>query len=1476
MVVALPLLAALLGGAHPAQAQNIFGAPTVDRDDAIFLTAPRPLVRLLSEGEQALREGRFSEAIEALGTLLDETNEDLPPDLRGQDFFLQPHRRGYYNQSIKGRARQLLGELPPPGREVLELQFGVTAKQVLAQAIEKRSVVDLEAVVRQFPHTSAAYEAMILLAEERLQRGHPLAAAVLLTRLWETPTARQRWGADLGLATSQCWVLANDLSRAAAIVEQTREAFPGARWTIAGRRIELSAEVDRATIVDALRRLTEPVLDDRSVDDWLVQGGNARRNAVVDTSMPLPNVRWEKVLHGSLPEQERLMQIAERETQADRVLLTRLEPRVVGKTVLAKTTDGEVMAVDLETGLTQWAFYQYAAPVKLGGITPSAGYGLEADPAETLAERVWSDSAFGRFSADGERLYYITTETAAEAGMPTGLAMHNRLQAISISEEGKILWQVGGPPDEEGEDPLAGIYFLGPPLPYGGQLFVIGESNGETRLVVLRARDGRLAWSQQLVHPLYRQLRFDNSRRSQSLSPTIADGVVICPTGAGAIVAVDLPTRRLLWGLAYDADATATNPLQFPRGAFGGYDTRDHHPLVPTWIDVGAIAADGLVAFSPPESNVFFVVDALTGEMVLPPQRREDGRYLAGIQDGALIVVGDQRAFAVDLSTQTLAWEVAYPERARLAGRGVSLPDGILVPLRGGLLIKIDGKRGRVVDQVVVDRELGNLVVHRGSLLSLAGARLAAFYTRDHLAEEVAQRLAANPQDTWGLNQKAQLALADGRIDEAFALLRQSMAIDAEDIDTRFLLIETLMQGLKKDFDVYRQAAAQYRGLAIDGPQRSEFLQWLAVGNIRAGQHWDAFLHLMELVDHRTMAMPGSIRRRTAEMEIEADYSVDTDRWLATQLAQAYQAASPAQRRAMDAIVDEALGRGQRLMGPLRQQLLQYFNWHPYAQTQIIAMAEGLWPPTAGDAMAAYGDPVGAERLLVPLVAGGNSPIRERAQRLLGRPTFWDQTLLGVRGRTGQRNRGIDDGAATTPTTGDSSAGDAKSLTWPSGRVVQLSIVQDRPSFSPGISVPVVHQRYGRPEFQLRIAGDVLVVINQNGEDVAHIPIDRASADNNDVFTRAWVRGGLLLLETSSEILGINLYHGFQTGQEALLWRQSLVHPAAGPRTPFGMPNPTPVNTSFGVQIYRRESNGRRIEVGPLTPHALMLYTAGTLMGLDPYTGKQLWRRSGFDDRIRVSHRGDELAVVDPSMARVLVLDARDGTKLREFKHAGFWEHWFSAGPWMIDYREQQAAAASGPSIQSTATLRPTLRLWNPFDTNAEPKIIALQRGARAATLEERFLVVLEPTGTLHYWDLVTGVYQAHHTEVDADLNDIALQRFGDRLLVLSRATYDNPPPRVLNMDSISRDFHPVNGWIHAMHIADGRLLWARARRAVLDVFPERASPQFAVHVGISDREFYIQCSLLDSRSCRSSYRRTGLYVAKGSHSRAEPTVVWR
>ncbi|MCA9181084.1 MAG: hypothetical protein KDA51_06510, partial [Planctomycetales bacterium] len=215
-----------------------------DASEEAFPIAPRPLMRLLREGEIAFKEERWSDGITALSALLSSDDNTLPADLRGQDYFIDHGIAGLLNKSVKGEAIRLLSELPAEGRRTLELQFGVTAQRELSAAIAEADFERLGSVARKYMHTEAGYDAQVLLAQYKLTSGHPLAAAGLLQNLLGYPAARQRYGAALALATARALRAAGNMDAAGTTLRLAARNFPGESLMIAGQQMPLDAATD--------------------------------------------------------------------------------------------------------------------------------------------------------------------------------------------------------------------------------------------------------------------------------------------------------------------------------------------------------------------------------------------------------------------------------------------------------------------------------------------------------------------------------------------------------------------------------------------------------------------------------------------------------------------------------------------------------------------------------------------------------------------------------------------------------------------------------------------------------------------------------------------------------------------------------------------------------------------------------------------------------------------------------------------------------------------------------------------------------------------------------------------------------------------------------------------------------------------------------------------------------------------------------
>ncbi len=224
---------------------------------------------------------------------------------------------------------------------------------------------------------------------------------------------------------------------------------------------------------------------------------------------------------------------------------------------------------------------------------------------------------------------------------------YNRLAARELKTEGKLKWEVGGPGGED-EPKLAEAFFLGPPLPLQGRLYALAEMKGqEIRLVALSAKTGKLDWSQQLCR-VEQNISQEPERRSGGASPSFADGVLVCPTSAGAVVAVDLTSRSLLWGYQYprgqqQVGINRVNAMRMP--VFTGIERR----IGDRWVDSMVTIADGRVLLTPVESDQIFCLNLIDGEVKWKMDRGSN-LYVACVDAGHVILVGRGQLTAYSLT----------------------------------------------------------------------------------------------------------------------------------------------------------------------------------------------------------------------------------------------------------------------------------------------------------------------------------------------------------------------------------------------------------------------------------------------------------------------------------------------------------------------------------------------------------------------------------------------------------------------------------------------------------------------------------------------------------------------------------------------------------------------------------------------------------------------------------------------------------
>ena len=492
-----------------------------------------------------------------------------------------------------------------------------------------------------------------------------------------------------------------------------------------------------------------------------------------------------------------------------------------------------------------------------------------------LRFRIWGDATYGTLSSNGQYVFAVE-DLPLDAGFtqnqfmfanrrdaPTDSRSFNRLAAYDI-RTGKLVWHVGGSPDDLGL-PLAGSFFLGPPLPLAGVLYVIADYKGEVRLIALETQSGKQLWTQQLAETDQQGGILQSPlRRLSGVSPSYADGVLVCPTANKSIVALDLVTRSLLWGYAYaDRDINARQPTRMFFGL-----RQVHVDLEPSarWTDSSATIAEGRVLVTPIDSNHLDCLNLVDGKL-LWRKPREDSLYLAGVHRGKAIVVGRRSIRALQLANGEPAWggrAVDFPSGAMPSGTGFLAEDLYYVPLSSGEVAAIDLSAGKIVRGYRSHHGAvpGNLVCCKGRIISQRAAAVEMFQQLDALRKKVQERLAANPNDAGMLAQQGEILWEDGKLAEAVASLRKAYELSPGP-NHRNLLRDALLEGMRTDFALYRAHSEEIERLLDEPRQEATYLRLMAAGLEASGEFdpaFDRYLKLIELGRKGAGARPAGKR----------------------------------------------------------------------------------------------------------------------------------------------------------------------------------------------------------------------------------------------------------------------------------------------------------------------------------------------------------------------------------------------------------------------------------------------------------------------------------------------------------------------------------------------------------------------------------------------------------------------------------------
>jgi outer membrane protein assembly factor BamB len=1100
----------------------------------------------------------------------------------------------------------------------------------------------------------------------------------------------------------------------------------------------------------------------------------------------------------------------------------------VGEIVVMRTPD-QVIGLDFEQGKVVWVFpsqnslfdhsteYEDALPANMA----------EEEQRRQLRQRIWEDAPYGQLSSDGEAVYFVHDLGFAFEGMRQTLIQQgggrvinpnfpkafNQLVALDLRREGALRWVIDGKTGEH-EPRLTGAFFLGPPLPLSGQLYVLAEINAEIRLVVLDAATGQLQWAQQLAHvdPSGESILVDAHRRLAGATPSFADGVLICPTSAGAVVAVDIAARSLLWGYQYQRNNLGQE--QIPGMAIYPSQPRETGKR---WADGLAVVADGRVLVTPVESDYLHCLDLLTGEMVWQ-QPRGESLFVGGVSKGKSVVVGKTHVTTYDLRTGKMLWEqeVGLP-----TGRGFVSNGHYYQPVYHTTTTEAGEQSARFelsqvnletseVTRVEIDRPLGNLICHRDQIVSQGAQWVGSLYQVEPLRKVVEARLAKNADDPWAVSRQAQLLRHDGKEQEALAALQRAHGLAPEDEYTRQLLIDTMLQFLADDFAAHREYVAEIQRLDPAADQRSEYLRLLIGGYQKTGEPEKAFEACLKLA---SLELEEGIGAARAPMDqIGAHLTVRRDRWIRARMKELIDSAEGERRTAIDqtltAKLDEALATDTP---SALSRFVNYFGSHPSADRARLRLAEKLMESSSL---------LEAELLLVRLEDSADPTIAAPANlnlaKLMARAQRWGEAA-GYYRRLQQRwpDSILEDGltasqiVANLPAEGPLADALRGPRLWPAGRVESnaadertaninsfqkvypIELTQVRGGLPPGARLAYDQQQV---QLQMRGADGQLLssVFVTNPHQSLRYPLPSL---NSSVY-HAKANGHLLLVSFGVQVIAFNLLEDAQPAGDSMLWKEDMDHTLDGNLGRQIRVNQLPQHNPWGdPRYFAAGSNSKPIgRFGPLSEHGVCIQRRSELVCVNPLTGEAIWTRENIEPGSDIFGDDDYIIVIPHEGRQAMVLGALDGSLVGYRDVPSRSNRWTTLGRRILSFRQEGRAMK--------------VRMFDPVEASSNDWERSYAVESKGCIVERDKLAVMEPSGKFTLVSLEDGK-PVIDTQLAApkSLQSIQVLASADQYLLFTNSSFRENGSVTYQPPGIP-EAPLVNGHVYAFHRDTGKQMW--------------------------------------------------------------------
>lgn len=815
--------------------------------------------------------------------------------------------------SVKQEADRLLAALPPAGKDFYKTAYGAKAAGLLKKAKKNGDPGLLNDIMKKYGHTDAGAEAIKLLGDYKFDRGEYMPALLCYSKLINRVGAEKVAVAILAKAAWAAHLAPPSASDKKNTVTTTTVFSEKALWKMLRARTREVPFGEQAVSVGELQeyvaKLDRTHFEPNAADALLYRATVSRGNQLAGgpaymrrewgISLLYDKNEWQTSASKARSHIHSAKDALKRQNQpiipafSPIALLAHNHKGEKQPLVIYKTFFG-VFAVDPRNGDLAWMSPSNLSLQKMLCSTGQTQQNMAAwlnFYQNQYPQICFENSTVGTLSSDGEFVYVV--EDLAVPPMPQlnsnnmrfrgripnrpsfgdkeeDAVAHNRLFALSLARSGALSWALG----DSDKDPLPDHYFLGPPLPLAGKLYLLADKQQEIRLICLetikvRQRNGEMKTVPRLVSTqtlgiTQEKMQNDPLRRTWAAHLAYGEGILVCPTNAGAVFGVNLLENSLIWAYPYrdKNEARVPQPQQImngrmfrrgmpPPGAWIGPDGRLHTKANAqnSWKVTAPIISNGKVVFTAPDARSLHCINLRDGSPVWALPKRDDDLYLGNVYNGKVLIVGKKHVRALSLANGETLWTL---ETGMPSGQGIGSDNVYYLPLResaqdkGPQIVGIDMDRGKIVSRSksqpsapdADDADVpGNLLFAQGKVISVTayggkeeGEIIAYPQLRVKLAE-MDDLIAKNPNDPKALTERGELRLDKGDLSGAIEDLSIALKNNPDKetrVKARAKLYDTLTAYIADHFDDAEKYLPEYEELCnfdLDGATGEERAQ---------------------------------------------------------------------------------------------------------------------------------------------------------------------------------------------------------------------------------------------------------------------------------------------------------------------------------------------------------------------------------------------------------------------------------------------------------------------------------------------------------------------------------------------------------------------------------------------------------------------------------------------------------------------------